>query len=92
MNARYGRSFGDEPRPLYRARILQLEENGVRVAFDDDNIESRLVYLEDIEQRVQVLGNHATLPIILLFSVVALGALKSILKIFLCVVTLSEES
>ena len=39
---------------MYRARILQLEENGVRVAFDDDYKESRLVYLEDIEQRVQV--------------------------------------
>ena len=54
VNVRYGRSYGDEPRPLYRARVLQLEENGVRVAFDDDYKESRLVYLEDIEQRVQV--------------------------------------
>ena len=43
VNVRYGRNYGDEPRPLYRARVLQIEEHGVRVAFDDDWKELRLV-------------------------------------------------
>ena len=39
---------------MYRARILQLEADGVRVAPDDDELEPQLVNLDDVEQRVQV--------------------------------------
>ena len=54
VNVRVGGVNIDEPRPLRRARVLQLEAGGVRVAIDEDEFDYRIVTLDSIEQRVQV--------------------------------------